>query len=216
MRKLAAEGAGKVFATDHVLSALMCAKSSVYSWDLVFTRAGDTLFIDKRDGGALDLLTVNETAPEQIPEDRDNINGLQQLSLEATAVNQSLTQQLLVKDGRHDLGAANPFAGEEGEELASAGYRYRKWALGPKGLDIVVRCEVNAALTTPKGEVQLASIKALNEWNLKETDWRKKLDQSRASVSHGGAGGWWCGGCGEGGACVRGRGRVDLMVWRQQ
>lgn len=33
----------------------------------------------------------------QIPEDRDNINGLQQLSLEATAVNQSLSQQLLVK-----------------------------------------------------------------------------------------------------------------------
>lgn len=30
MRKLAAEGAGRVFATDSILSALMCAKSSVY------------------------------------------------------------------------------------------------------------------------------------------------------------------------------------------
>lgn len=182
LRKLAAEGAGRVFATDSILSALMCAKSSVYSWDVVITRVGDKLFIDKRDGGPLDLLTVNETAPEQIPEDRDNINGLQQLALEATAVNQSLSQQLILKDGnRHDLGQANPFAGEEGEDLASAGYRYRKWQLAP-GLDIVVRCEVNGALTTPKGEVQLASVKALNEWNLRETDWRKKLDQSRASM----------------------------------
>ncbi|KAI8464165.1 MAG: eukaryotic translation initiation factor 3, subunit 7 [Monoraphidium minutum] len=182
LRKLAADGAGRVFVTDTALSALMTAKSSVYSWDVVLTRVGDKLFIDKRDGGPLDLLSVNETAPEQIPEDRDNMNGVQQLSLEATAVNQSLSQQLLLKDGnRHELGAANPFAGDEGEELASAGYRYRKWALGP-GLDIVVRCEVNAALVTPKGEVQLASVKALNEWNLKETDWRKKLDQSRASM----------------------------------
>ncbi|GBG00453.1 eukaryotic translation initiation factor 3 subunit D-like [Raphidocelis subcapitata] len=183
LRRLASEGAARVFATDAVLSSLMCARSSVYSWDVVLTRAGESLFIDKRDGGPLDLLTVNETAPEQIPEDRDNINGTQQLALEATAVNQSLSQQLLAKDGgKHELGAPNPFAGEEGEDLASAGYRYRKWTLGPNGPEVAVRCEVNAALTTPKGEVQLASLKALNEWNLKETDWRKKLDQSRASM----------------------------------
>lgn len=97
LRRLASEGAARVFATDAVISSLMCARSSVYSWDVVLTRAGDTLFIDKRDGGPLDLLTVNETAPEQVPEDRDNINGTQQLALEATAVNQSLSQQLLLK-----------------------------------------------------------------------------------------------------------------------
>lgn len=182
---------------------------------------------------------------------------------------------LFLQDGnKHDLGQANPFMGDEDEELASAGYRYRKWALAP-GLDIVVRCEVNSAFTTPKGEVQLCSVKvgegegdarggwpgiceglglvcliwcrrahwqmgcvarrayvcrlgsaayltslsvardflhfrqffppgarapciscfpvslpqALNEWNLKETDWRKKLDQSRASVRTWGHGG---------------------------
>ena len=96
--------------------------------------------------------------PPQIPDDRDNMNGLQQLSLEATAVNQSLSQQLVTKDQpKHELGAANPFA-EGSEDLAPAGYRYRKWALGPD-VDIVVRCEVNAALTTPKGEVQLALIR---------------------------------------------------------
>jgi translation initiation factor 3 subunit D len=176
LRRLAAEGQGRVFVTDAVLSALMCAKSSVYSWDAVLTRTGDRLFIDKRDGGPLDLLTVSETGTEQIPEDRDNMNGTQQLALEATAVNQSLSQQLLVKDGnKHALGDASPFAGDDGdEELASAAYRYRKWTLAP-GVDIVVRCEVNAALATPKGEVQLACVRALNEWNLRDTDWRKRL-----------------------------------------
>ncbi len=43
---------------------------------------------------SLNLLTVNETAPEPVPEDRDNINGVQQLSLEATAVNQNFSQQV--------------------------------------------------------------------------------------------------------------------------
>jgi hypothetical protein len=64
------------------------------------------------------------------------------------------------QDGnKHALGQANPFADGEAGELASAGYRYRKWTLGPGGPEIVVRCEVNSAVTTPKGEVQLASIK---------------------------------------------------------
>jgi translation initiation factor 3 subunit D len=35
----------------------------------------------------------------QVPEDKDNINGVQQLSLEATMINQNLSQQLLVKAG---------------------------------------------------------------------------------------------------------------------
>lgn len=35
----------------------------------------------------------------QVPEDKDNINGVQQLSLEATMINQNLSQQLLAKGG---------------------------------------------------------------------------------------------------------------------
>jgi translation initiation factor 3 subunit D len=34
-----------------------------------------------------------------VPEDKDNINGVQQLAVEATMVNQNLTQQLLAKGG---------------------------------------------------------------------------------------------------------------------
>lgn len=68
------------------------------------------------------------------------------------------------QDGaKHELGSPNPFA-EGGEDLASACYRYRKWALSSE-LDIVVRCEVNAAVTTPKGEVQLAVVK-VRRWGV--------------------------------------------------
>lgn len=85
----------RVFITDSLLTTLMCAPRSVYSWDIVATRAGDKLFFDKRDGSNLDLLTVAETAPDPLPEDKDAINGVQQLSLEATAINQNFSQQVL-------------------------------------------------------------------------------------------------------------------------
>jgi hypothetical protein len=55
-----------VFVTDSILTTIMCAAKSVYSWDVVVTRVGDKLFFDKREGSTIDLLTVNETAPEQV------------------------------------------------------------------------------------------------------------------------------------------------------
>ena len=82
-----------MFITDTLLTTLMCTPRSVYSWDIVITCAGGRLFFDKRDGSSLDLLTVAETSPEQIAEDKDNINGVQQLSVEATALNQNFSQQ---------------------------------------------------------------------------------------------------------------------------
>ena len=39
-RRLAGEDKARVFATDTVLTTLMCAARSVYSWDVVVTRAG--------------------------------------------------------------------------------------------------------------------------------------------------------------------------------
>lgn len=48
-RRLAAEGAGTVFVTDNALTTLMCAPRSVYSWDLVVTKADGKIWIDRRD-----------------------------------------------------------------------------------------------------------------------------------------------------------------------
>ena len=43
---------------------------------------------------ALLCVQVAETAPEAIAEDKDSINGVQQLQLEATAINQNFSQQV--------------------------------------------------------------------------------------------------------------------------
>lgn len=56
-RDLAKKGVGRVFATDSLITTLMCATRSVYSWDIIVERQGDFLFFDKRDGSNLDLLT---------------------------------------------------------------------------------------------------------------------------------------------------------------
>jgi translation initiation factor 3 subunit D len=47
----------------------------------------------------LHLPNLSSCSIVQVPEDKDNINGVQQLSLEATMINQNLSQQLLAKGG---------------------------------------------------------------------------------------------------------------------
>ena len=66
-RRIAAQDEAQVFITEGLLTTLMCAPRSVYSWDVVITRAGGKLFFDRRDDSAVDLLTTAETAPEVSP-----------------------------------------------------------------------------------------------------------------------------------------------------
>ena len=68
---------------------------------------------------------VAETAPEAIAEDKDSINGVQQLSVEATAINQNFSQQVLLQGGRKlQYDEPNPFVAEgSNEELAAVAYR---------------------------------------------------------------------------------------------
>jgi translation initiation factor 3 subunit D len=100
--KYAAEGAGDVFATDAILSHLMAAPRSVYSWDIVIQKADGMIFLDKREGSTFDFLTVSETAREPPSslsgEDVDEINQPTKLSIEATMINQNFSQQVLKSD----------------------------------------------------------------------------------------------------------------------
>ncbi|VAH10309.1 unnamed protein product [Triticum turgidum subsp. durum] len=129
IRRLAEEDKATVFATDAILAALMCTPRSILSWDIVVQRVGNKLFFDKREGSQLDLLTVNETAQEQLPENKDDINSAPALAVEATYINQNFSQQVLVRDGEKvTFDEPNPFASEN-EEAAPVCYRYRRWKL---------------------------------------------------------------------------------------
>jgi Eukaryotic translation initiation factor 3 subunit 7 (eIF-3) len=108
LKKISSELKARVFFTDSVLTALMCTQRSVYSWDMIIERRGDELWFDKRPGSVLDQESVNETAPEGVPED-DSINGVAALAAEATAIRQNFSQQCLDRTQTLDLGSPNPF-----------------------------------------------------------------------------------------------------------
>ncbi|XP_065826633.1 eukaryotic translation initiation factor 3 subunit D-like isoform X2 [Oscarella lobularis] len=180
-----------VFATDAILSTLMTCTRSVYSWDIVAQRVGKNfLFLDKRDKSQFDLMTVNETAVEPPQDDGSSMNAPANLALEATFINQNFSQQVLRKEegAVHQFGDPNPFVDEEEEgEVASVGYRYRKFQLS-ENVQLIARCELDAALPPAPGstDIQCINIKALNEWDPQiifgASDWRHKLDTQRGAV----------------------------------
>ena len=183
IRRLAEEDKATVFATDAILAALMCTPRSIQSWDIVVQRVGNKLFFDKRDGSQLDLLTVNETAQEQLPENKEDINSAHSLAVEATYINQNFSQQVLHREGEKvTFDEPNPFA-SAGEEAASVGYRYRRWKLDDE-ISLVARCEVHAVNADPSGGRQFLTLNALSEFDPKITgvDWRQKLETQRGAV----------------------------------
>ena len=69
-----------------------------------------------------DLLTVNETAWDPLPE--EGLNSASNLALEATFINQNFSQQCLRKGEKLSFDHPNPFVEDEQEPVASVAYRY--------------------------------------------------------------------------------------------
>jgi len=182
IRQLSKDGRGTIFATDVILSHLMACTRSIYPWDLLVTKSGNKIFLDKRDGSLFDFLTVNENSPDPPVEDKESekdLNSALSLSREATFINQNFSQQVLLKGETFNFPSPNPFQ-SEGEEVAAVGYKYRRWELD-SDLILVSRCEIDA-VSSPKG-TSFFTIKALNEFDPKSgVDWRKKIDTQRGAV----------------------------------
>jgi len=178
IRSLAREG--NVFGTDAIISTLMCSTKSVIPWDIIVQRVGKKLFFDIRDSSDFHLHTVYETTQEQMAE--EGVNTPDSLAVEATYINSSFSQQCLQKGDKIDFDHPNPFAADENEEIASIGYRYRKFDLG-NGINLVVRCEQDAVIQQGADKLYL-NIKALNEFDprVSKIDWRQKLDSQIGSV----------------------------------
>lgn len=189
----------------------MTAPRTAIPWDIVIVREGNHLFFDKRDGGPLDTVTVNENAadppqdpqppnpnnPNEKPVEVAAINTATSLSLEATYINQNFASQAVSENAPPpavDLEKPNPFYGpDETEPLASCGYRYRVWDMGiseDEEMRICVRTEVDAYLpgANAQGGQGFATIRALNEFDPRAAgaggapDWRLKLDSQRGAV----------------------------------
>ncbi|KAI7873112.1 eukaryotic translation initiation factor 3 subunit D [Mucor mucedo] len=196
IQKYIQENKATVFATDAVLSLLMCATRTVYPWDIVVKKTADgKVILDKRPGGVFDFVTVNENSYDPPAEsDKDTINSWSALCNEATYINQNFSRQVLEKDAKK-FENPNPFAtNESSEELASCGYRYREFDLSNPGaeeeeekIQMIVRTEVDAAVKTGDN-TSYVTIRALNEFDPTAQGaggalpWKKSLDSQRGAV----------------------------------
>jgi len=178
----------RVFTTDTVLSALMCAPRSVFSWDIVVTvSAGGEIWLDRRGASNLETLSVHETAAEAgAPKpEPEHINSVEKLSAEATVLNAAFIAQALPAGGkRREFGAAPEGAAEALglQPSASLAFRYRKWTLDAATV-LYCRCELNGAVEY-KGEELVCTVRALNEFDSKVSgiDWRQKIETQRGAV----------------------------------
>ncbi|KAI9894239.1 MAG: hypothetical protein M1814_004093 [Vezdaea aestivalis] len=198
IQDLADRDEATIFATDGILSTLMCAPRSVYPWDLTIVREGNKVYLDKRENSTLDIISVNENAADA-PLDasegnKDTLNSPAALGLEATFINHNFAHQTVLEAQKLDMPHPNPFynAAEETEPLASKAYRYRRFDLSlndEEPVHLIVRAELDAVVkNTISGEDQFLTVKALNEFDHKAQgsggalDWRAKLVSQRGAV----------------------------------
>ncbi|RKP25175.1 eukaryotic translation initiation factor 3 subunit D [Syncephalis pseudoplumigaleata] len=187
MQELAAANKGNIFVTDAILSMLMCATRSVNPWDILITREGNKIYMDKRDGSVFDVYSVNENAADPPSEtDKETINQPNNLAYEATRVNEYFANQVIDGSKKRALGSAHPFyqAESESEPVASCAYKYRVFDLSlddEEDCQMVVRTELAGILSTSSGDAYL-TINALNEYEHRAGGWRYKLDSQRGAV----------------------------------
>jgi len=108
-------------------------------------------------------------------------NNVDELHKEATFLNFSFSQQLLLKDDdkSYKFPESNPFYSTSDNSVASVAYQYRKWDLG-EGINLLARTEVDG-YKSDRGKPALLVIKAVNEYDPKITGgWRSKLESAPA------------------------------------
>jgi translation initiation factor 3 subunit D len=210
IQDLADKDEATIFATADILSMLMCATRSVYSWDIVILKHNNKIFLDKRVNSSIDLVTVNENAadapleadtPQTTQQNQtgvkaDSINTPFNLAQEAQSINHFFPMQTVHADQNRklDFDHANPFhPNDSPEALASKAYKYRRFDLSlgsdDEPLHLIVRTELDAVVKNNiSGEDQFLTIKALNEFDHKAQgaggalDWRTKLTSQRGAV----------------------------------
>ncbi|KAI9869073.1 MAG: hypothetical protein M1813_002897 [Trichoglossum hirsutum] len=200
IQELAEKDEATIFATDNILSMLMCSPRSIYSWDIVILRQGKKVYLDKRDGSSLDMVTVNENAadaPLELSEgNKDSINAPGALALEATFINHNFANQTVIESetAKYEMAHENPFydPSEETDPLASKAYKYRRFDLSlndEEPVHLIVRTELDAVMKNAvNGEDLFLTVKALNEFDHKAQgsggalDWRSKLVSQRGAV----------------------------------
>jgi translation initiation factor 3 subunit D len=184
LRSLSEQDQGTVFASDSVLTLLMSCTRAIYPWDIIVRRVGNKIFLDKREGSKIDLLTVGETSLEPPLNDKD-MNSAIPLSKEATLIDQYFARQVVTDAEEHSIDFnTDSIPSDFVIGNSYRGYRYRRWDLS-ETVRVVARCDVDGADIDKNGEQRLININALSEYDSKLTggiDYRARLDNQPGAV----------------------------------
>jgi translation initiation factor 3 subunit D len=174
-----------VVATESVLSTLMTCTKSVYPWDIMVTKKGNSIRLDKRNGGVIDYVSVNENASES-PLEGDGMNCRQALSVEATKL------QTQVRESTKTSDEITFQAVPEGISTDTA-VKYRK--IWMDTFSLVVRGACHMAYqgkggkidepeysTIPVAETSLMNLYVLNEFEKVGIEYRRGLDHQRGAI----------------------------------
>jgi translation initiation factor 3 subunit D len=164
--KLASENGATVIVPDYVASILMAAPRTVNPWDISVKRRGNLVIFDKRPESDLDLMPVNETAPEAPMDDRSetNINSAHLLAQEMAWITHHLPKVILK-------------SGVESEEKA---VRYATLDLGDEAV-VLVRSLI-PMLLSENIPTHLATMLEYEQKGAGGMDWRMKLDSQRGAI----------------------------------
>ncbi|KAJ1562225.1 hypothetical protein HK096_000836 [Nowakowskiella sp. JEL0078] len=147
-----------VFITSQILATMMCTSRSIYPWDVVITKEGDKIYVDKRPEAPFDFVTVNENAAEPPIEgtEKESINSPGMLAQEATYINRNFSQQVLKESENCEFDNLNPFYDQSQDPFppAPALYRYRQYSLGDE-ITLFVRTQLDTAVNQIKGAANL-------------------------------------------------------------
>jgi translation initiation factor 3 subunit D len=161
------EKGGNVFITERILSVIMTMIYNSRPWHIKISKRGENIYFDSTPESEIDLITVNESAEEMPLDDNEKagINSFQNLSIEATLINEFIKEQNLDLNIPYEEEQLepHPFTNDT-ENLEHAAYRYRIFSLSD--LDIVVRAQVHAFNYDENGNPIFVNIYALNEFNV--------------------------------------------------
>lgn len=162
---LTAANEAAVIVSDYVASILMAAPRTVVPWDIVIKRRGKVTILDARPESNLDLLPINETAPESpLDSSSDSLNSSAALAREAARI-------------KHHLSS---FLSKSGSE-ASCSLRYSTLDLGD-GAVVNVRSQVPAVLNEAGDAMHLTTLLEYEHKGAASMEWKLKLDTQRGAV----------------------------------
>eukprot|EP00915_Cephaloidophora_sp_WS-2016_P003529 GHVH01004767.1.p1 GENE.GHVH01004767.1~~GHVH01004767.1.p1 ORF type:complete len:562 (+),score=97.31 GHVH01004767.1:92-1777(+) len=181
----------QVIATDEVITQMMSACLTRYSWHLTVTKADGKIIFDKDEGTMVENMTVRETSRTNNPvtDDPVIINRPKELHEEATQLQLNVCQMVLGPNAKEfeapDFNVSKPIHANQGRKL----YKYRKFEIPPTysskssaNIKIVTRVEVDA-IRMVDGKPHYTIIKAMNEYDNKGGSYRQQLDKQPGALS---------------------------------